>query len=209
MKFDDYSLKITMKACMMYEQITGKNFFLLNTEEDAVYLMYCAFCVNNNQNITFNAFLILLEEKKVSVWFTEEYKRIGEFMAQFHINDKSSDDVEEEDNNKRELPNLTDTISALIFQYHLDINYVMEKMDLWEIMIYMKSADSQYKMEMEEKRLFTYIQVLPHIDGKKCKSPDKLLPFPWEKMDRKKRAEDELKKNEFAIKNTIGMKLNI
>ena len=55
--------------------------------------------------------------------------------------------------------------------------------------------------------LFIYvllIKVLPHIDSKKCKSPEALVPFEWEKEARKKKAEQELKNNEYAIKNMIG-----
>ena len=199
-----------MKACCMYEKLTGKSFLKCVNEEETVYAMYCGYVVNNNINITFNAFLNLMEDEKVANWFVNEYTRMGKFMEQFReeVQSQSGDnkEVEEED------MTITNATTALIFNYGLDPHYVMYEMDLWELPMMLNAAHSQYKLDMEEKRMWAFINVMPHIDHKKCKSAEKLLPFPWDKDNKeniKKKKEKELKNNEYAMKHTIGMTLNI
>ena len=80
----------------------------------------------------------------------------------------------------------------------------MYEMELWEIEPFFKWTEESQKDKWERERLWTYLNIMPHIDSKKCKSPDKLFPFPWEKEEHKKKAEQELKNNEYAIKNMIG-----
>ena len=68
----------------------------------------------------------------------------------------------------------------------------------------MKFAEMNKKESLEKDRLWTYRNISPHINTKKCKSPDKLLPFPWEIQEKKEKQIKELENNRFAIKNMIG-----
>lgn len=36
------------------------------------------------------------------------------------------------------------------------------------------------------------MNISPHIDTKKCKSPEQLLPFPWEKAAKQKKFDKEV-----------------
>jgi hypothetical protein len=60
--------------------------------------------------------------------------------------------------------------------------------------------EEKTKADMVEKRFWTYMQILPHIDGKKIKSPEKLLPFPWEKEQQKQESIRFMEDNRDAIK---------
>ena len=101
---------------------------------------------------------------------------------------------------------LTDTINTLILNYNIDINYVMYDLRLWELPALVKSIEEKSKTDMVEKRFWTYMTICPHIDSKKIKSPEQILPFPWEKQqktqDRMKFMED----NKDAIKAFFNKK---
>ena len=68
-----------------------------------------------------------------------------------------------------------------------------------------KGTEAQYKDEMEDKRLWTFLTVAQQIDLKKCKTPEKFFPVPWNKEDRKKKTDEGLKKEQERAKATIGM----
>ena len=99
---------------------------------------------------------------------------------------------------------MTDFATSLVIDYGMDAKYVMYEMDIWEIEEYFEAVNTHIRKEMELERFWTYIKILPHIDSKKCKSPEALVPFDWERETRKKKAEQELKNNEYAVKNMIG-----
>ena len=61
----------------------------------------------------------------------------------------------------------------------------MYEMELWEIQPYLNAADIQRKAELVEKRFWTYLTIAPHIDGKKIRKPEDLVPFEWEKKSNK------------------------
>ena len=65
-------------------------------------------------------------------------------------------------------------------------------------------TENKKKEELELDRMWTYLNMSPHIDTKKCKGPDKLFPFPWEKEEKKIKVNQELENNRLAIQNMIG-----
>lgn len=183
---------------MLYEQLTNKSFFQCETEEEILWLMYASFIINNKINITFNAFVELLDDKALVRNFFHEFEGMSKFMGQMKKEEGEGEGMSKENNMR-----MTDVIMSLITK--VDIHYVLYEMEMWELVPFMENIENSYKADMEEKRMWAYINVMPHIDHKKCKSPEQLLPFPWTKEDKKKRAEEGLKNNEYAIKHTIGM----
>lgn len=206
--FDKYQIKLNAKAIMLYEKLTGKSFIdVQENEEDALKLMYAVLVANNPKlRMTYNAFLIFIQDEKIVKWMTDEYQRILKYNGQFNENLDNLDSEKKEEAKKIKL---TDIVTSLIANYGIDPYYVMNDMELWEMPLYSVTITEKKQDELEEERLWTYLNILPHIDGKKLKSPEQLLPFPWEKDNRKKRAEQGLKENEYAIKHTIGTQLNI
>ena len=99
---------------------------------------------------------------------------------------------------------ITDYATSLIIDYGVDAHYVMYEMKLWEIPLFFEAVSTKMMRDMEQKRFWTYLNIMPHIDTKKCKSPEALLPFKWEKGKRQERAEQNLKNNLYAVKHTIG-----
>lgn len=192
MDFKDYKIKLNIKSMMLFEQMTGKS-FLECKDEDVFYVMYSCFVVNNPQMIiSYDAFLNLIEDKKVASWLITEYKRITDFNSQLKWQEWLNQTDGETDSQDDVRITITEIASLLIVQYHIDATYVLYDMGLWEIQPYIEAGQEVHKQELIENRLFTYLTIAPHIDTRKCKSPESLFRFGWEVQDRKKAKEQEL-----------------
>lgn len=204
MDLSKYKMQMNIKSICYFEKISGKSFFKFDME-DALYLMYATFLVNNPEtNITFNVFTGIMENEHISKWMVTKYQDILTVVYQF---EKAQEEVKEEKFSMDVSSTMTDFATSLIIDYGMDARYVMYEMDMWEIGEYFEAVNMHIRREMENERFWTYIKILPHIDSKKCKSPEALVPFDWEKQDKKKRSEAELKDKEFAIKNMLGKKM--
>lgn len=201
MDLSKYKMKLNIKSICYFEKISGKSFFKF-TEEDVLYLIYATFLINNPEtNITFNVFTGILNNDQISKWLINKYQDIISVIYQFNKNQ----DIKLEDKpNIDNVSTMTDFATSLIIDYGMNAKYVMYEMDIWEIEEYFEAVGTHTKREMEMERFWTYIKVLPHIDSKKCKSPDALVPFAWEKEEKKKKQFKELENNRFAINNMIG-----
>lgn len=190
MDFSKYKFRLNIKACCLYEQLTGKNFLKLGPDDDALMLVYCCLVVNNPELImTYKVFQTLMADKKVSRWITREYNRISEFNLQI----KQTELPEKEEKKKEDIEieeiKMTDVASSLIVRHGIDPHYVMYDMELWEIQPYLNAADIKRKNELITQRFWTYLTIAPQINTKKVKSPEDLVPFEWEE-----KKEDKIKK---------------
>ena len=202
MDLSKYRMDFTIKAICMYERLSGRSFFDF-AEEDIAMLLYCTFYVSNDIEIKYSIFEGILENPQFATWAASKYNDILEVMKQFK---KEGNEGGGESGTTKMM--MTDLATSLIVDYHVDAHYVMYEMNIWEVEPLYEACDTMVKKRYEEERLWTYIQVLPQIDGKKIKGPDQLIPFPWEKEVKKKKAEKDLKNNTYAVKNLIGRNIN-
>ncbi len=181
----DIKIELTIRGMCLYEQLTGKSFFApVGSEEDALKQLYAIFVTSNDMTITFPVFASMMGNRKFAKAVTDGYMQVSKYLEQFNINKKFADYAKNapgsKDNKATEEMTVTKLASALIVQHHIDADYVMSKMSLWEIIPYLEVADAMKKEELTEERLWTYLSILPHVDGKKLSGPDKLLKFTWE-----------------------------
>ena len=201
MDLSKYKINLNVKSICYFEKITGKSFFSFS-EEDVMYLLYACFLINNPETkISYNVFMGIMQNEQIAKWASTQFQDALSLVHQFN---KSIDEQKEEKFSMEQTSNMTDFATSLIIDYGMDAKYVMYEMDIWELEEYFEAVNTHIKRDMEMERFWTYIKVLPHIDSKKCKSPEALVPFDWEKETRKKKQEQELKNNEYAVKNTIG-----
>ena len=201
MDLSKYKINLNVKSICYFEKITGKSFFGFG-EEDVMYLLYACFLINNPETkISYNVFMGIMQNEQIAKWAFSQFQDALSLVHQFN---KSIDEQKEDKSSTGQTSTMTDFATSLIIDYGMDAKYVMYDMDIWEIEEYFEAVNTHIKREMEMERFWTYIKVLPHIDSKKCKSPEALVPFEWEKESRKKKAEQELKNNEYAIKHMIG-----
>lgn len=191
--YKQFRILLNMKTLLLFEQMSGKSFYNLSAE-DYILLIYCALVSNNDIKPTYSQFRSIMGNHKIARALTNKCQEELDFISQFNQQQK---EAKEE---KAGTGNITDIINTLILSYGLDINYVMNELRLWHLPAIVKGMEEKTKADMVEKRFWTYMQILPHIDGKKIKSPEKLLPFPWEKEQQKQDSIRFMEDNRDAIK---------
>ena len=196
----DVKVKLNIKACCLYEHLTGKSFFKCNTAEDIINILYAMYVVTNDTNITLDLFKSLLENKNVAKAMMSEYNRICKYLEQMHLDNQISNYNQGKAAEEGEDITVTQLASALIIQHHMDANYVMYKMEIWEIIPYFQVADNVRKMDLVDKRFWTYLQIMPHVDTKKLKSPEQLFKFNWETAENNEKLKKDLDEKTQAIK---------
>ena len=80
-------------------------------------------------------------------------------------------------------------------------------MQYTDIDLYIRYKDDKERTKLEEKRLFTYLTVLPHIDSKKCPI-EKFLPFQWEEKEKKEKGLKEIEMNQHKLQEFLKSKNN-
>jgi hypothetical protein len=206
---EEQKLNLTMRAILMYEKLSGSKFYSINGVEDTPLFMYCIFVCSTGLKVTRNVFNTMLEGKKFARWIEREFLELSAFCSQFVSSGQK------EENNSADQENvefsLTEAINSLIFDYGLDMDYVLNKMEPWEIELYFKGAVEHYHKDMEDKRLWAYLNFLPNVDKKHSKNMtiEKFMPFPWTEDQHKKQVEKELEKETKAAKKIIGMKFSL
>ena len=194
----DVKIRFSLKACCLYEQLSGKSFFKCNEAEDVLVLLYAMYVTTNESYITYKVFCSMLENKKLAKALMAEYNSITKYLEQLKLNEQF-EGYNNGNGGGGEETTITKLVSALIVQHHLDAGYVMNDMQLWEIVPYFQVADDVRKMELVDKRFWTWLTICLHIDSKKIKSADQLFKFEWEKGEKSK-AEKDLKEKEEYIK---------
>ena len=190
MDFKNYKFKMNMKSLLLFEKISGKSFFEISNEEDIEKLKYAILVKNNDDmTMTYDVYKVFARDKKVNKWLNESYLREASFISQtglLNVGEKE-DDGDEKDDDNDEVMTIGKIVSSLIVQYGIDAHYVMNEMSTYEIYDFFRAAEAK---------------------AKKIKSPEKLIPFSWEAKERKKKAEEELKRLSKGA-SIIGQKLNI
>ena len=163
--FSKYKVKINGKVMCAYEAMTGKPFLKIQTEDEIKHLFYCSLVFNNTE------------------FETLDYS-VCEFIQQFKTDVTKEENEEEDQEGEDKTFFMLEAISSLIVKMGMDPNYVMYDMQQWEIAYYYRVMRDIERERLTEERLWTYLQILPHV-GKKLGSPEKMLPFEWERNNNK------------------------
>lgn len=194
--YQDFKLKINMKTILLYEEMSGKSFYEVGGE-DIMLLIYCALVVNNDLSITKNHFDIIMKNEKIARELMTKCQSELDFIQQFI---KTDDKVKQETEEVEKDNKVSNIVNMILLQNNLDMNYVMYEMRLWELPPLIKAIEEKTKADMVEKRFWAYLNICPHIDSKKIKGPEDILPFPWEKDNKKEAALKFMDDNNEAIK---------
>ena len=195
-----FNIKLTINSIIKVEQLLDKPFgdIDFSNEKDLMSLLYCVVLSNNDEAFTYDEFLGICENKKLfkkmMLAFEKESKAISQFQK------KTEKETVETD---QEPAFIKDLVSMLILE-GLDIDYVLNRMSINDISMYVEAYERKKKETLESQRLWTYISILPHIDGKKIKSPQDLYPFPWEMEEIKEREEREFEEGEKMFKRFMN-----
>ena len=192
MKKLDYTLKLNIKSIVLYERLTNESFSLFKPDvERVIPLLYCMLVANNDFTSTYeDAVEFLFSDEKFLSDLTKKLEYLLKFQSQFSTTNFYQEEIEKfKEEIKKDKPEkpvfVSQLIPILVSDCGLSIEYVMNDMHYSEIDLYIHYKDERYKAEMEDKRFWTYLSMLPHIDSKKCKI-ENLIEFPWEKDKKKK-----------------------
>lgn len=184
MKKQKYDLKLNIKSLVLFERLTKTSFQNFNgTIEQIIPLLYCMLVANNTFKETYeNTIKYLFSDEKFLKVLSDKLEKLLKYEEQFNasienIIKENAVELNVEKENKAIF--ISQLIPILVSDCNLDINYIMNEMNYTEIDSYINYRDTKYKSNLEEKRLFTYLSIIPHIDTKKC-SMQQLLPFDWE-----------------------------
>lgn len=175
------NIKLNIKSIIKFEQFTNKSFNEIDytNTDDLLKLMYCIVLSNNPEEFTYEEFLELIKSKKISKTISDKFNKEIKLIELFS-NQKIKEKVVEEQQPEREKTYIKDIAAILVVNAGLDINFVMNELSINDISLYMEAYNNSVKQQMESSRLWTYLSILPHIDGNKINSPVKLYSFPWE-----------------------------
>lgn len=184
MKKQKYDLKLNIKSLVLFERLTKTSFQNFNgTIEQIIPLLYCMLVANNTFKETYeNTIKYLFSDEIFLKVLSDKLEKLLKYEEQFNasienIIKENAVELNVEKENKAIF--ISQLIPILVSDCNLDINYIMNEMNYTEIDSYINYRDTKYKSNLEEKRLFTYLSIIPHIDTKKC-SMQQLLPFDWE-----------------------------
>ena len=189
----NYNLFPSMRAIKLYEDFTGTSFLDLENNQDYVlHLIYCCLIAHpeNNFTLTFNAACSNFFKKEADnliAAFSSEMEFLNQFQHQEEEKEDNESTVQEDTSSPgkdKTLP-LSSVIPILVYDCHLDIDYVLDRMPYTDIEMYVNYSISKKREAMEEQRFWTYLQMAPHIDSKKIKGPEDLIEFTWEKNKKK------------------------
>lgn len=183
-----YNIKLTIKAIIRAEQILSKPFTDIdytNTDE-LMKLLYCAALANNPVLFTLEEFKAIAENEKQFATMIKEIEKANLVLDQFTQVANNNVDV-----GAVEPQYIKDLVGTLVMA-GLDAHYVMNEMEISDIPIFVEAYEKNKREEMEASRLWTFLNVAPHIDTKKIQSAKDLMMFPWEEEETRKLAEEAL-----------------
>lgn len=196
--------RYTIKMIIRWEQLVKKPFCKIDysNKEDLEKLLYVMNIDNMKESYTYPVFQTALSNDKIFKDLLSDIEHISIISSQFQEPVKQGDTSVDEDSSCF----VSEIVSALIME-GLDAHYAMEEMELYDLSMYVQACNKKKKERMESERLWTYMSILPHVDGKKLRSAQEMYPFPWEIQEMKEKAEAEIKANESEFKKFISGEL--
>ena len=166
-------VRLNLQAIRTAEHLLKKPFsqFDLSDEETVVTLIYTTVSENNDENYTLSTFKQLLKNKKIGSDISTKFRREMEYIAQFQGEGEKGDDM------------YMGELATFLIMSGMNPEFVLYKMRLFEMADYIKAIEENKKEDMEKDRFWTYLNILPHVNGKKLKSPQSLIKFPWENKE--------------------------
>lgn len=190
---------LTIRTLIRWEQLQKKSFSLMDytDEEDMAALLYCSMlCCNSNEKVyTLEEFRHTMQNEKLIRGTAQALSRESVVMAQF----RQKDVVDGVGDHEGTPGYIKDIVSTLIMG-GLDAGYVMDQMELCDLPMFIEAYERKRKEQMESDRLWTYLSILPHVDGKKLPSARELYPFPWEEEEIREKSEKAIQEDSEKLK---------
>ena len=177
---------ITVRDLLRYERLLGRSIF--GDEPDGATLIYCTtpeaytrYTLEEWSRTTLGA----------SAFMAEEARELARELSALQQYSQQPTDSQEPTANSQEPRTLTDVVTELLTESVVPADYLLERAELWELTIYIEATQRKRQQRLERERLWTYMELLPHIDSKQIKRPEDLIPFSWDDNNRATKQTDE------------------
>ncbi|MCS3200241.1 hypothetical protein [Candidatus Bacteroides intestinigallinarum] len=178
---DKYEISYTMGTTS--EKVFSQMVYTDKDDVDAL-LYTTTICNNAGVMYAFEVFRHTLANEKIAHEMISVLERETAVLSQFQTKQETSDLGSTE-----VTPGMIGELIATLIMSGLDAHYALEEMELCDLPLYIEAYERKKKEQMESDRLWTYLNILPHVDGKKLPSARDLYSFPWEEMEDMKEAE--------------------
>lgn len=179
---------ITIRDLLRYERLLGRSIFA--DEPDGATLIYSTtpeaytrYTLEEWSRTTLGASAFMAREAK-------ELARELASLQQYSGLDTRDESLEVREE-RAEVRTLTDVVTELLTEGVVPADYLLERAELWELTIYIEATQRKRQQRLERERLWSYMGLLPHIDSKKIKRPEDLIPFSWDDNARPAHRTDE------------------
>lgn len=168
-KGQDYKLKYTLRALFIYEQITGKA-FELKTITDEYLFFYCVLMANNPDSpLTFEELIEAIDEDMgIMVEFQNFLKKELEKQQLFITNNADA----------KKVLTTKEIYSALVIEGGLDPEYVLDKMQMYELEPLISNLHRKDRNSWEQARMVAY--VIAQCNSTKKLKPTDIMQFTWD-----------------------------
>lgn len=168
-KGQDYKLKYTLRALFIYEQITGKA-FELKTITDEYLFFYCVLMANNpDSSLTFEELIEAIDEDMgIMVEFQNFLKKELEKQQLFITNNTDA----------KKVLTTKEIYSALVIEGRLDPEYVLDKMQMYELEPLISNLHRKDRNSWEQARMIAY--VIAQCNSTKKLKPTDIMQFTWD-----------------------------
>lgn len=180
-------IKLTIKVIIRWEQMCGKSFSSIDytSQADTGALLYASVICNNPEaSYTLEEFNTLYQNEKLIRQLAVQLEKEARIIAQFQQSAAPTSGNKESE----QTGYIKDIVSTIILS-GLSPDYAMNEMELCDLPMFIEAYERQKREQMESSRLWTFINILPHIDSKKITSPKEIYIFPWEESESKKTAD--------------------
>lgn len=168
-KGQDYKLKYTLRALFIYEQITGKA-FELKTITDEYLFFYCVLMANNpDSSLTFEELIEAIDEDMgIMVEFQNFLKKELEKQQLFITNNTDA----------KKVLTTKEIYSALVIEGGLAPEYVLDKMQMYELEPLISNLHKKDRNSWEQSRMIAY--VIAQCNSTKKLKPTDIMQFTWD-----------------------------
>lgn len=170
----EYKLKYTIRALFIFEQITERPFEIRNTMDNYLFF-YCMILANNPDCLLeWDEFIDAMDNDASLI------TQLNQVVVDSTKKNELFNEVTEENGEKKKL-SVSELYAILTLRLHYPPEYVLDKMELYEVKAVMEYEYLSYKDSWEQSRLIAYM-IAQTNSTKRLKLTD-ILKFQWEKED--------------------------
>lgn len=179
-----YTIKLTIKAVIRWEQLNKKPFSSLNyNSEDEIISLFYVCALSDSIQFSLAEFKKNIKPKDVQT-MVKDFERQTSITSQFQIVAKKEDEESEETN-----PIYIKDIVSMLVMNGLDVYFAMNTLELCDLPIFLHAYDQKIKDKLTAQRLWAFLQLSPHLA--KGTTPQDIHQFGWEIEDAKEEISQE------------------